>query len=332
MGCHVEAKDLRLKVIDLSFLGRTKGTQLRDEATESVEVDLGATSLLSEVTADNRNSPRFRVSDYDPRRTEAFQSAEHHRYVVNRAVVDADAVISLSKLKTHSKVGITCGLKGFVGAVGHKDCLAHYRLGGPSTGGDEYPGRSPVRYALSKLHDCVWGRDHGQLMQAALQILDRSASRVLARGNSIGDGGWYGNDTAWRMALDMARIVRAVDKAGQMSETVQRTNISFIDGIVGGEGEGPLSPKPVDSGVIVFSPDVAMGDRVACRLMGFEPSAIPLIREAFRPMKYPVSERKPSECVVNFNGRRVSEAEVAPVLSRPFLPPRGWSGYVEKQS
>lgn len=196
MGCQVEAKDLRLKVMHLSFLGRTIETLLRDEARESVEVDLGTDSLLSEFAPDNGNSPRFGVKNYDSRRTGAFQSSGHHRYVISRAVVDADTVISLSKLKTHSKVGITCGLKGFVGAAGHKDCLAHYRSGSPNTGGDEYPDRSPLQYAQSKLHEWVWGRDRSQLMQAALQILERSASRVLARGNPIGGGGWYGNDTA----------------------------------------------------------------------------------------------------------------------------------------
>jgi uncharacterized protein (DUF362 family) len=327
VGWQTEARDLRLKVVDYSLLGRTVETQSRNEAKESVEVDLGTASLLSELTFANGSTSRFRVNDYDPRRTEAFQSAEHHRYVISRAIVEADAVVSLSKLKTHSKVGITCGLKGFVGVVGHKDCLAHYRLGSPATGGDEYPDGSHLSLALSKLNECTWGRDHGRIGRGALQILHRSACRVLARGKIMG-GGWYGNDTAWRMALDLARIVRAVDKAGRMSESAQRTNISFIDGVVGGEGEGPLSPKPVNSGAIVFSPDVALGDRVACRLMGFDPEALPLIREVFRPMKYPVSELNPSECMVSFNGKRLSETQLGPILSRRFLPPRGWSDHL----
>ena len=59
--------------------------------------------------------------------------------MIHRDVLEADVVIHLSKLKTHEKVGITCGLKGFVGSVGHKDCLAHHRFGPPGRGGDEYP-------------------------------------------------------------------------------------------------------------------------------------------------------------------------------------------------
>jgi hypothetical protein len=144
----------------------------------------------------------------------------------------------------------------------------------------------------------------------------------------IKGGGWYRNDTAWRMALDLARIVRALDKAGHMSDSVQRSVISFIDGIVGGEGDGPLSPTPVNTGLMVFSPDVAIGDHVACRLMGFDPNTFPLIREAFRAMKYPVTESEPSGCAVIFDGRKLSEAEVRPALSRAFLPPQGWSDYL----
>jgi hypothetical protein len=314
-------------VVKWTFFGRTVETQLRDVATECVEVDLGRASLLSEFTR-NGNTPRFGVTDYDLRRTAAFQSEENHRYVISRAVVDADAVITISKLKTHNKVGITCGLKGFVGVVGSKDCLAHYRLGSPSAGGDEYPDRSPLARALSQLHNGVWGRRHSKVGQGALQILYRSACRASSFGDMIKGGGWYRNDTAWRMALDLARIVRGVDKAGHMSDSAQRNIISFVDGIVGGEGDGPLSPTPVNTGVIVFSPDVAIGDRLACRLMGFDPSTFPLIREAFRAMKYPVTESEPSGCTVIFDGRRLSEAGVGPALSHKFLAPQGWSGYL----
>jgi uncharacterized protein (DUF362 family) len=326
-GCEVEARDLRSKVVKWTYLGRTVETQLRDVATECAEVDLGTTSLLSEFDR-NGNSPRFGVTDYDLRRTAAFQSEENHRYVISRAIVDADAVISISKLKTHNKVGITCGLKGYVGVVGHKDCLAHYRVGSPSAGGDEYPDQSPFAHALSQLHNSVWGRRHSKLGQGALQVLYRSACRASALGDTIKGGGWYRNDTAWRMALDLARIVRALDKAGHMSDSVQRSTISFIDGIVGGEGDGPLSPTPVNTGLMVFSPDVAIGDLVACRLMGFDPNSFPLIREAFRAMKYPVTESEPSGCTVIFDGKKLSEAEVGPALSRAFLAPQGWSDYL----
>ena len=65
-------------------------------------------------------------------------------------------------------------------------------------------------------------------------------------------------------------------------------------------------------------------------MMGFDPTAIPIIREAFRPMKYPVCESVAARYTVCFNGQHMSENDVCPVLSRRFLPPRGWHSYLEK--
>ena len=329
-GVTVQARDLRLFVAERDILGRTMGTLVRDEAQEAVEIDLRTDSLLSELNCGGINAPRFRVLDYDPQRTEAHHLAGSHRYVINRAILDADVVVSLPKLKTHEKVGITCGLKGFVGAVGHKDCLAHHRLGSPAVGGDEYPDSSNLRYWISRFHDWLQSRGPHRPFQGPFQILDRSLRRVLKRIGAVPSGGWYGNNTAWRMALDVARIVRYADSSGDMRDTVQRVHLSFIDGIIGGEGDGPLSPKPVNSGTLVFSDDVAVGDRIACLLMGFDPAAIPIIREAFRPMKYPVCESVATRYTVCSNGRHMTEGDVCPVLSRRFLPPRGWHSYLEK--
>src|SRR5262249_37749383 len=146
---RVQARDLRLYVTKRDELGRVTGVDRREEGA-AVEIDLGSESLLTEQT---QSSPRYRVSDYDPRRTEAFHHDGHHRYVLHRSVLAADVVLSLSKLKTHEKVGITCGLKGFVGAVAHKDCLAHHRFGSPRDGGDEYPDHLRLLRVESTVHD-----------------------------------------------------------------------------------------------------------------------------------------------------------------------------------
>jgi uncharacterized protein (DUF362 family) len=94
---------------------------------------------------------------------------------------------------------------------------------------------------------------------------------------------------------------------------------------VAGEGAGPLSPKPVHAGALLFGDDVALTDRVACRLMGFDPERIPLVREAFRLEGRPITERAPdapAECVAD--GRACLESELAPLLGRAFVPPSGW--------
>jgi uncharacterized protein (DUF362 family) len=326
-GLPVEARDLRLLVAERDVLGRVVSVEHRDEAEHAVEIDLSAESLLSELAGSP--APRYRVADYDPRRTERFHADRSHRYVIHRDVLDADVVVSLSKLKTHEKVGVTCGLKGFVGAVGHKDCLAHHRFGSPDGGGDEYPSSWKRLRLLSRFQDWLGTRAHEAPLQAALEIGDRSVRRVLRRFGAIQGGAWSGNDTCWRMALDLARILHHADADGFMHDAPQRTHLSLIDGVVGGEGEGPLAPTPIRSGVLLFGDDVAMTDRIACRLMGFDPARIPLVARAALPMRFAVTSARDAGAIV-YDGRRVEEAALEPVAGRPFEPPRGWRAHLER--
>ncbi len=59
-----------------------------------------------------------------------------------------------------------------------------------------------------------------------------------------------------------------------------KPDIVVIDGVVGGEGECPAPVDPVDSRMIVAGNHAVETDRVATRLMGFEPSSIELMRIA----------------------------------------------------
>lgn len=323
-GRSVRARDLRLFVAPIDHLGRVTAIDRRDDR-DGIEFDLGHESLLAPMCAGGE--PVFRISNYDPRRIQAFHEGGRHRYVIHRDVLESDVVISLSKWKTHEKVGITCGLKGFVGSVGHKDCLAHHRFGSPDMGGDEYPDSQAFLVPLSRFHDWVNRRAPEAPLQGLAQIVDTTLRRAMRRIGFIGFGAWHGNDTAWRMTLDLARILYYGTVAGILENRPQRRHLSLIDGIVAGEGEGPLAPTAVRAGTLLFGDDVALTDRVACRLMGFDPDRIPLIREAFRLSKWPITELhedSSTECVLD--GRLCLENDLGPVLSRPFAPPRGWKG------
>src|SRR5207249_9933121 len=120
----------------------------------SVSIDLGKMSLLEKVDG-NRE---YRVLQYDPIRTAACHGPGKHLYQIAENVLAADLIISVPKLKTHQKVGLTCALKGTVGAVSEKHCLAHHRRGNPNEGGDEYPSESIQAGALSWLADHAWCR------------------------------------------------------------------------------------------------------------------------------------------------------------------------------
>jgi hypothetical protein len=328
-GAPVSAQDLRLFVAERSPLGHVRAVDERDER-DGVEIAMGEESLLAELAGSGGPAARFRIADYKPERIEAFHSGDRHRYVIHRAVLESDVVFSLSKLKTHEKVGITCGLKGFVGIVGHKDCLAHHRFGSTAAGGDEYPARQRFLQPVSHFQDWVNGRDVGAPLERPVQVVDRLLRRALRRLGTHMGGAWYGNDTAWRMSLDLGRIAHYADADGRMHSTPQRRHLSLIDGIVAGEGDGPLDPTPLDAGTLIFSDDVADGDAVACRAMGFDPERIPIVREAFRRMEHPLVpvDREMSDVIVN--GRRVALESVESVAARRFRAPSGWRSHLER--
>jgi len=325
-GGKVIARDLRLVVNERGILGSPTRHVERDESRDSIEVDLGQNSLLGSL-AKNRPA-RFRVSDYNPERTEKFHAGSSHRYVVHRAILDADVVFSLPKLKTHEKVGITCAIKGFVGTVGHKDCLAHHRFGGPEQGGDEYPHDSPARGALSRFHDYVHSRAQGTFVQRGLVALDVNLRRVLGRARCIQAGAWHGNDTCWRMAVDLARIVHYADRNGVMSDKMQRTQLCLIDGVIAGEGNGPLSPSAVSAGTLIFGDNVVAVDAAACRVMGFDPQCIPMVREALASrFAYPLRAGNNGSDMVVFNQNGLDGEALPMALDRAFKPSRGWRGH-----
>ncbi len=322
-GLPVEAMDLRHFVAHRDALGRVISVDQRDAQSAAVDIDLSADSLLNDLGGRSA-VPRYRISDYNPRRIEMFHSDGSHHYVLNRAILESDTIVSLSKLKTHEKVGITCGLKGFVGTVAHKDCLAHHRFGSPTRGGDEYPrSLGGILLAISRYHDWINRREASAPLQGLLQFLERAVRAVLRRSGVIMSGAWSGNDTAWRMTLDLARIVHYADRDGVMHDTPQRRNFSLIDGIIGGDGEGPLAPDPVFAGTLLFGESVVDTDRVAARVMGFAPDVIPLLRGTGWNVRFGLpATAEPGR--VSVDGRMLDSTLVAPPRGHRFRPSSGW--------
>lgn len=287
-----------------------------------VEVDLGAASLLDELYAAG-NVPKFRVLDYDPRRIERCHERARHLYLMSRHVIESDVVISVPKLKTHEKVGITCGIKGCVGTIAHKDCLAHHRLGSPKQGGDEYPDSLALLTFISTMHDRVYSSEPG-LVRSLMHSFNYFSRKIIRRFSRAMSGSWPGNNTCWRMAIDLARIVEHADKAGKLHSEKRRTHIMLTDGIIGGEGDGPLSPKPVHLGLLGFSDNVAWGDYVNCLSMGYEPDSIPIIREAFKLNDYLLTPSNAVVGVIRLNGEPLSVSDYRKKFSRKFRPPKEW--------
>ncbi len=321
-GAPVEHRDLRLFVAERGKFSEPSRIQRRDE-DQGVHLDLGQRSLL----AVHGPQARYRVTDYDPRRTESFHSDGRHIYVVHRDVLASDLIFSVPKLKTHEKVGITCALKGCVGAIGHKDCLAHHRFGPPADNGDEYPqDRLGLLRVGSQVHELVQQTSPDQGWGKALRVVDRITRRVLRSVEPGGSGAWWGNDTCWRMSLDIARLLAHGTPLGTIDRDPPRPHLVLLDGIVGGEGQGPLDPRAVASGALLFGDHPAWADYYSAILMGYDPAAIPLVREAFTLTHLTLGAPATAEPVI-VNGKPATPEELRQQQSRSkFAAPAGWAG------
>lgn len=326
-GAEVGPCDLRAVVSRWTRYGAML-ERYEQRPEDVVLVDLGADSLLDELY--RGSSPvEVRVSDYDHRDIKEFHAPGRHVYAVHRRVLEADTIISVPKLKTHEKVGITCALKGAVGAIARKECLAHHRKGGPGQRGDEYPRDTPVHSLASELADRVTLLDSG-LTSNVSRVASKGLYKMLRIGrNGIMAGAWHGNDTAWRMALDIARILRFARSDGSLAETPQRRHLVFVDGIVGGEGEGPVYPRAKPAGVVMFGTDPAWTDYACALVMKFAPESIPLVANALRPMRYPATGPAPQGLRIVMNGEPVDAGALTRLLEEGFAPPKGWTGHIE---
>ena len=77
-------------------------------------------------------------------------------------------------------------------------------------------------------------------------------------------GAWPGNDTIWRMVADLYEGM----------QLKKRNYFTVIDGIIGGEGQGPFCPTSKCSSTLIASNNLLYADIVASRYMGFDPKKI----------------------------------------------------------
>lgn len=324
-GAPVEWRDFRRTTLASPDGVWQRQTGLRP-LEDYVLFDLGLESLLEPIAGD---AERFRVTMYNPDLMRQTHAPGRHQYLIAREVIEADLVINLPKLKTHKKACITGALKNLVGINGNKDYLPHHRRGGSRTGGDCYAGGNPFKLAAEHLLDAA-NRHEGwpaYLMRQTSRACHGLAWLTGADKNL--EGSWYGNDTVWRMCLDLNRILLYGRWDGTMADTPQRKVLSVTDAIVCGEGEGPLAPTPHSLGMLTLATSPVAAEYVHAHLMGFDWRKIPLIREAFGQFRYPICAFRPEDVEVQFGGQRFRQPW--PEWNRrPFVPPEGWKGHCER--
>ena len=284
--------------------------------------NLGSESVLEPIS---NGEKRFRVAWYDHRLLAKTHYPGVHQYLVAREVMDADVIINLPKLKLHRKAGITCALKNLIGINGNKEYLPHHRLGGSQSGGDNYPGNSPVKRALEYVRD----RQNITTSRAASLGLSLLAA-VLARtargmGDHFGaDGSWSGNDTVWRTCLDLNRILLYGRADGTMNDDIQRRVLHVADAVVAGQGNGPLAPDPLPLGLLIGGNNAAAVDWVGAHLLALDPEKVPLTRHSFDQFRWPITNSGSAAVSVDGDLGQGDPLLAAKKVQQPVKLPVGW--------
>jgi uncharacterized protein (DUF362 family) len=130
------------------------------------------------------------------------------------------------------------------------------------------------------------------------------------------------------MVLDLVRAVTYADKAGSLQTEPARKYIVLVDGIVGGEGEGPLTPTPVNTGLLMLADNPLLADYAAAMIMGYDPHSLPIVSGALGLGAYPLYAGDPASETVICNGEERSLADISLLCDHRFVPPCGWQGHI----
>lgn len=302
------------------------------------QFDLGTRSALEPVS---HLSSRFRSTAgfYENRMSETHGPGVH-RYGVSGSVIGADVLINVPKLKTHSKAGITVGMKNAVGICNEKRWLPHHRFGAPSDGGDFYRDGAAIHLRMIEgLKDALMTRPAGRAVYPPLMQLSRAMRvltgvdprRVVRDSDPYQNGGWHGNDTVWRMVLDLNRILIYGDMDGKIGEEpAARKRFTIVDGLWGGHGNGPLKPTPIDSGVLLAGSCNVLVDLVCATIMGFDPKGLPTIRESFAATELPLTPHREGDLDLVSDRQKWSTLEEMARNHLGFVPPDGWAGFIDR--
>lgn len=278
-----------------------------------------------------RGEGRFYGASYDMAETNDRHHGLRHDYLLCRTPMDADVFINLPKLKTHKKVGITCALKNLVGINANKNWLPHHTEGTPDQGGDQFPA-STVKARLEYRWMGAakrWLKNRPGLSRAFVPLKGLGRLFFGDTQRIVRSGNWHGNDTCWRMVLDLNKCLFSFDGSGELRVTPRRY-LALVDGIVGGQGNGPMAPDPYPCGVILAGVHPLAVDCVAATLMGFDWSRLRMLSEAFGMQRRTFVSFGPQEIQVLSPQARWAGRLGEMKDTFHFRPHFGWVGAVER--
>ncbi len=334
--CGAQFPGVRIELLDL-----------RPEEWHAVD---GVTVSKTELPGDPKGSTEVRLNEdsefvafhglgqlygasFNMAETNDHHRDTTHEYMLCRTPMDADVLINLPKLKCHKKVGLTCALKNMVGINANKNWLPHHTEGTPDKGGDQFPAatmKAKLEHSwMGRIKRLLFGRHWLSKLFVPVKKLGRlvfgDTQKVVRSGN------WHGNDTCWRMVVDLNKCLFYFDGSGQPRQKPLRY-LAVVDGIVGGEGNGPMAPDPKPCGVIVAGTNPLAVDSVCCALMGFDWTKVRMLAGAYKVMRKSIAAFGHDEIrvVSNQPAKEKSLSSYGKEDGFAFKPHFGWVGAVEK--
>ncbi len=320
-GLKIEVQDWRSTVLQLQgkMTGCPVSPQVGKDNGEYEAVDLGRDSFLEEICDYVKD---FRVTMYKPSLMLAHHGPGRHKYLLVKCALDADLLINLPKLKTHMKVGLTGALKNLVGICGPKESLPHHIRGSYFEGGDCYCTGNVFSRWADRLYDDWW--ENYAAMSVPGRIAYSTAHRMLKAaalgtgGGTISAGSWSGNDTLWRTVLDLNHAI-------YFGANAPRQIITIVDGIIAGEGQGPLKPAPRPTGLLIGGENPACIDAVLARIVGYNIARVPMVYHALTHRKSRFAADLAGLSVVRMEREgRTRSMSVGEVPQMDFRKPRHW--------
>ncbi len=289
--------------------------------------NLGSLSALDPL--DESPQKYFTLADQTEERREPqhHHFKDRHEYCIPNTILGSDLFINVPKLKTHVKAGVTLSLKNLMGITHYRRWMPHHRSGTPPEG-DEFP----VDPGTILRHRHRWVQRIARFPGGTAIVRIGAYSRHLAaravghRDRTIIDGGWYGNDTLWRTLVDLNRVL-FYGRPGGRFVPERRAYLSVVDGIVAGEGNGPVKPTTRPTGLLAASDDAVALDTVLAWVMGYDPTRIRTIQGAAascEPFWLGLTDLQKIEVISNLADWRA--------LNLNFQEPLGWEGYLKREN
>ena len=327
---ELQARGVPVMVMDFreEFFARWSGKRRKlpgDPRGNSV-IDLKDHSALAPIDTDPP-AKYFTLADQTAGREEPQRHhyRGHHEYCIPNTILGCDLFINVPKLKSHVKTGVTISLKNLMGITHYRRWMPHHRTGAPPDG-DEFPiDPGAVLRHRERILTRIAAIPGGTILIRGGAYLRHVAARAIGRKDlTIIHGGWYGNDTLWRTLVDLNRVLFYGRPGGDMVKE-RRAYLSFVDGIIAGEGNGPVKPLTKPAGVLAASCDPVALDTTLAWIMGFDPARIRLIQGA-------AASREPYWLghVAWSNIEVMSNVAAWREINLDFLEPLGWKDYLKR--